>query len=238
MSCSNAFNHQTGTPEIPLLTQPVLEVQPALEETGCFGVTRHEIKEPCTCGICSPAEFVSNHSAAERLLKGRMLVLVDHENLISGPSASAARSAWAWHRLKDALMITNDDSVIIGLSRYSLRRFMTSLPLRRVQIVVGDGPDGADHALIDSVDVTKVAEQYDYVVIASGDHIFANLACELRQAGCRVVNAFPAGRGSFTLRHSVDFTMSLRGLRTRPNTDLAHAHARARHGLEAMILAA
>jgi hypothetical protein len=40
------------------------------------------------------------------------------------------------------------------------------------RLVVRGGPDGADHALIDSIDLDHVARRYRRVVIGSGDHIF------------------------------------------------------------------
>ena len=40
------------------------------------------------------------------------------------------------------------------------------------RLVVRGGPDGADHALIDSIDLDHLARRYRRVVIGSGDHIF------------------------------------------------------------------
>lgn len=40
------------------------------------------------------------------------------------------------------------------------------------RLVVRGGPDGADQALIDSIDLDHLARRYRRVVIGSGDHIF------------------------------------------------------------------
>ena len=62
------------------------------------------------------------------------------------------------------------------------------MPYSQVQLVVGDGPSGADRALIDAVDTNHVASRFDSVIIASGDHIFASLAKDLRVRGLQVCN--------------------------------------------------
>ncbi|MDR2566451.1 MAG: hypothetical protein LBC97_10460 [Bifidobacteriaceae bacterium] len=130
-----------------------------------------------------------------RLLRGRMLVLDDHENLCGGPDAPAVVSWAVWEALTSALAVTPEDNVLLGLSDFGAKNFMGSLPVNRVRLRVGRGPDGADNAIIDSVDPQHVAERFDSVVIASGDHIFATLAWRLRDLGMLVCNVTTSAAG-------------------------------------------
>jgi hypothetical protein len=115
-------------------------------------------------------------------------VLVDHENLCGGPDASPLVASAVWQALKDVCALDRDSQVVIGLSGFAAAHWMTSLPLRQVRLVIGDGRDGADRALLDSIDRGHVARRFSNVVIASGDHIFTDLALSLRQAGVQVCN--------------------------------------------------
>jgi hypothetical protein len=126
-----------------------------------------------------------------------MLLLDDHENLCGGPDAPVAVSRAVWTALTETLLVTKDDNVIIGLSDFGVKNLMESFPPNARQLVVGYGRDGADHALIRSVDPDHVATRFDSVVIASGDHIFASLALRLRSLGLLVCNVTTtAGRSS------------------------------------------
>lgn len=53
--------------------------------------------------------------------------------------------------------------------------------------LVGVGPDGADIALIDSIDWPSLVRGCDTVVIASGDQRFTDLAYRARSFGLRVI---------------------------------------------------
>jgi len=147
----------------------------------------------CTCGLCQPYSGIALNAAppiSNRLLgPGKALILVDHENLCGGPNAPEVVVSTVWKALKDFLQISEYDDTIIGLSKFSGARFMTSLPLNQVSLRIGKGPDGADHALLDAVDVEHDSTRYSSVVIASGDHIFIDLANQFRSRGLLVVNA-------------------------------------------------
>lgn len=51
----------------------------------------------------------------------------------------------------------------------------------------GIGPDGADRALLDAIDVGLLARRFDTLVIGSGDHVFWDLAYRARAVGLKVV---------------------------------------------------
>lgn len=51
----------------------------------------------------------------------------------------------------------------------------------------GTGPDGADLALLDAIDVHLLARRFDTLVIGSGDHLFWDLAYRARAVDLKVV---------------------------------------------------
>ncbi len=56
----------------------------------------------------------------------------------------------------------------------------------RPHAVVRSGPDGADLALVEIVEMEDVAVRFDRIVIASGDGIFAHPAAQLQASGVAV----------------------------------------------------
>lgn len=159
----------------------------------------------CQHDLCSPEPLLCSGCPAltqcPRWLKGRTLVVDDHENLVGGPGeldddTDVIEAGAIWQLLSDVCSLTDWDQVVIGLSSYSAKKWMEKLPLDKVQLVIGDGPDGADKALIDAVDVNHVAHRFDSVVIASGDHIFAETAAALRRAGVQVYNITSSRSGA------------------------------------------
>jgi hypothetical protein len=131
-----------------------------------------------------------------RLLRGRVLLLDDHENLCGGPDAPVAVSKAIWTALTQALSVDEYDNAIVGLSGFGAKNLMESLPMGQLRLVLGRGPDGADNALIRAIDPDHVASRFDSVAIASGDHIFATLAWRLRDLGLMVCNVTAVTAGS------------------------------------------
>jgi hypothetical protein len=163
-----------------------------------------------------------------------VLVLDDHENLCGGPMAAPEVAAAAWAALRDVCRIRQDTAVVVGMSPFAAANFMLALPLKQVRFVVGSGPDGADKALLATCDAAQIAARYDTVVIASGDHIFADLAADLRERGVAVWNVTSdLARPSPRLRRACGRHMVLR-LRTvvgsgGAGTGLGPAARRTRH---------
>lgn len=57
---------------------------------------------------------------------------------------------------------------------------------------IRSGKEGADHALLEELhDPVWVAGRYDHVVIASGDHSFADAVAAIKSAGCPVTVIAP-----------------------------------------------
>jgi len=53
--------------------------------------------------------------------------------------------------------------------------------------ILKSGPNGADLALLDSIDAETISERYSRVVIGSGDNIFAPIARYLVNQGVEVI---------------------------------------------------
>jgi hypothetical protein len=172
-------------------------------------------------------------------LRGRLLLLDDHENLCGGPDAPAAVSGAVWEALIDALSLTAADNAVVGLSDFGAKNFMSALPMGHIKLVVGRGRDGADHALIDAVDPQHVAERFHSVVIASGDHIFADLAWRLRDLGLLVCNVTAGGaRAARSLARACQCHTRLRiDLRDRNMLARLAAARPASHGFEGAWIA-
>ncbi|MCK5929055.1 MAG: NYN domain-containing protein [Nocardioides sp.] len=120
--------------------------------------------------------------------KTRSYVLVDLENVTFGGRVSRTQLRALWHEFASvALEDSAEAHIVVGTSRRTAQRYAGALPARDVKWVIGpDAPDGADHALLSAIDLRRVARRYDELVIASGDHIFSDLARAARHHGLSV----------------------------------------------------
>ena len=114
----------------------------------------------------------------------RTFHVIDVENLIGEQHILPIDSAFGpvYRRVTGA---SPQDLLLVGADHhhaFGLRRAFPS-----AQVVIGRGTDGADDALIHSVDLRTVARGHDTIVIATGDHRFAGLAHGARLAGLEVV---------------------------------------------------
>ena len=139
-------------------------------------------------------------AAAPQSSSRRRYVLVDIENLTQGAQASCAEVGQLWATLQNkALGITHRDHVVVGAALGVHRKYRTAIHSAQTKWVVGTaGPDGADRALIAAIDIARVAREFDELVIASGDHAFAELAGRALQLGMRVHVVYAENRGQRT----------------------------------------
>lgn len=117
---------------------------------------------------------------------GRALVLVDIEN-VAGAKHSPFQSAEFWQNTLVGHAVPKDkkNDYVVGLSFFNaLDAF--ALP-EDVRIVLGDGPDAGELALIDDVDYRELIVNYDRLVIVSGDRKFIPLAKNAKRFGVEVV---------------------------------------------------
>ena len=142
----------------------------------------------------SPYVRIGRHRCA-RL---RTLNLLDVENLVAGRVSDGTVKAM-WHEFVDAVDLRWNDQCTAAVSARNAATAFLALPPGIRRVVGADRADGADIALIDSVDIGWVAAQFGQVVIASGDHIFASLANRLRDEGLDVVQVIGQGMCSAEL---------------------------------------
>ncbi|WP_370500186.1 NYN domain-containing protein [Mycolicibacterium sp. jd] len=127
-----------------------------------------------------------------------------------------------WSEFSEIVDTRYTDLTTVAVSRRHAATAFFALPGNLQRVVGSNCPDGADIALIDSVDVDWVAAHFGQVVIASGDHIFAALACRFRSAGLHVVQVIGHGASSAALYRACSEQKYLRHGRER-NVELRSA---------------
>lgn len=122
----------------------------------------------------------------------RTLHLLDVENLTSGCITTKALTR-LWAVYDQIVGVTPQDQVVVAVAdRHALTTWYALPPgIRRV--VAGSGPDAADRALTDSIDIPYTAARFMGLIIGSADHHFATIARTARMAGLDVVQVLPSG---------------------------------------------
>lgn len=148
-------------------------------------VEKTRFREPIVASVTSmPTEAFSASLGSRK----RRYILFDVENPTCGAKATCEELADFWSILKQqAPGIAPRDHVVVGASRSVVRRYRAAIHGPNIKWVVGaDAPDGADRALLDAIDLRRVARDYDELVIVSGDHAFADLARRAKMLGLTV----------------------------------------------------
>ena len=83
--------------------------------------------------------------------------------------------------------LTEDAARPEAVARRHAATTFFALPVGVRRVIGANGPDGADLALIDSIDVDWATRNFGRVVIGSGDHIFSPLARQLTARGLQVL---------------------------------------------------
>lgn len=152
-----------------------------------------------------------------RLIQGRgqaagdrRIHLIDLENLVGGTAGINSTDCTGILGLYQAhIGIQAGDHAVLGVGP-RLGRLLVGADLHNFQLRVGRGIDGADRALLDSIDIKFAANRFDKLVIASGDHIFSPLADRARQLGMQVWQVSGRGRLSGELARVCPFRLRLR----------------------------
>ena len=132
-----------------------------------------------------------------RSTRPRTLHLVDLENLLAG-RVIGEDVADVWAEYSRVTALHRDDHVVVSVAKRHAEAAFFALP--GVQRVIGaDGPDGADIALIDAVPIGWAASRFAQVMLASGDHIFGDIASRLRAEGLPVALVIGAGTAAYEL---------------------------------------
>jgi hypothetical protein len=137
--------------------------------------------------------------------QGRRLQLVDIENLAGGAGLAPDVYRRVWHIYRHYALTTRPgDQVVLAGSRRTVRAAAPALLGEPVQWRVRDGKDGADLALLEYADLRHAVRRFSTLVIASGDHIFADLARAAGDAGMRTHQIIGRGFASIDLWRACD----------------------------------
>lgn len=113
--------------------------------------------------------------------------LIDIENQVGGPAASVEDIQRWWQIYRDeAVGIRPGDQVIVGASHFAAKNVWFALPMVGIQRRVKSGPDGAETAILDALDLDHLSRSFYRLVIASSDHFFAAIAYKARALGMEV----------------------------------------------------
>lgn len=127
----------------------------------------------------------------------RAVHLVDAENLLGTAVPRPADVRQLAARYTDVIGFGPMDQVVIACSHLAFKTIGFCWP--GPQYLLRSGPDGADLALLAVLRHDHIAARFPRVVIASGDHIFAQAVTDLTTSGCRVTIATRRGHLSRTL---------------------------------------
>lgn len=148
----------------------------------------------------------------QRSDRSRKIVLIDLENMLFGThhstDASDHDSSQQILSLAEARRPT--DHLIVGCNPHLA--FLAKDLFPTASIVTGKGKDGADLALVESLDLEHAAARFDELCIVSGDHAFTMLAQQSRRAGLTVRVVAPHAGLSTALRLQANTSIFL------PNT--------------------
>ena len=142
------------------------------------------------------------------LVDNRALALVDIENL----AGTAQPTAELIREIESIFYSTAQMNKISQtyISCNHLAGFYVGTSWERsCKLCFRSGEDGADLALLEQIDAIPNLKDFNYVVIGSGDHIFAPLARKLTSQGHFVHVISGAGGLSHELRSSASHVSSL-----------------------------
>ena len=122
----------------------------------------------------------------------RTLHLLDVENLTSGCITPATLTRM-WAVYDELVGVTRQDQVVVAVADRNAVTTWYTLPPGIRRVAAGSGPDAADRALTNCVDISHTAKRFTGLVIGSADHHFATLARSARLAGLDVVQVLPDG---------------------------------------------
>ena len=125
-----------------------------------------------------------NKKTIAGIAAGRKLHLVDVENLCGTGALSESMVMEAREMYLRQVSVGADDLVVVASGRFNQESVMFGWQGARK--VVRGGIDGADLALCDEIECSSYCENFSEVVVASGDHIFAEHIAVLTGKGLKV----------------------------------------------------
>lgn len=144
--------------------------------------------------------ITSNPKAGPFGARHRSIHAIDLESELGGTEATHEEIVEFFHLwCAHTVGIAPGDRVIIATSHRMARTAWFALPAHGIQRVMRSGPDGADLALIDAIDLPHDSLRFSRLVIGSGDGIFEGLAIAASLQGMLVQQVVGRGGGSHAL---------------------------------------
>ena len=144
--------------------------------------------------------------------RGRSYHLVDIENLLALTHGRPV-GALAGTLYDRVVGVGADDLVTVAAD--VTRVFDTKAAFPGARVWAGWGRDGADKALIKTLDIELIARRFETVIIGSGDNGFVDVAHQARQHGLNVVVVSRPSSLGRHLASYADFVIEM------PDLDLA-----------------
>ena len=154
----------------------------------------------------------------------RALHLIDLENLCGAGSTTAEDAARVLAAYVDAVKIGPADSIHIGVAHHMATAVMPVLCVFPGRLHVRSGRDGAETALLESIDLVHISTRFSRLIIASADRTFTEAADEAHRLGMTVWQVTGRGGLSHELSRVADRRMRLR--LPRPPAEVLAARAR------------
>jgi len=138
---------------------------------------------------------------------------MDIENLMGGPSGGEPALRRAISDYRTATLVADGDHVVIGVNPALAIQAKAAWPSAR--LLVRGGPNGADIALIETVQhVAFIAPRYDRIIVGSGDGAFEAVAQAYRAHGLAVGVVSRRRSLSYSLGGSASFVRLLPDIET------------------------
>ena len=154
----------------------------------------------------------------------RALHLIDLENLCGAGSTTTEDAARVLAAYVDAVKIGPADSIHIGVAHHMATAVMPVLCVFPGRLHVRSGRDGAETALLESIDLVHISTRFSRLIIASADRTFTEAADEAHRLGMTVWQVTGRGGLSRELSRVTDLRMRLR--LPRPPAEVLAARAR------------
>lgn len=150
-----------------------------------------------------------NPSAVAASSRPRALHLIDIENLVGSPLFDCSSEVRvALHAYRTRVRVLPGDAAVIATAQ-TFAPLLVGIDLAGMQLrVAGNGPDAADHVLLNAAPIGYVASRFGLLVIASGDGIFTDIAVQAANRG--MTTWLVTGRGACAARLRASCAMRTR----------------------------
>lgn len=169
--------------------------------------------------VPSPAMMPARNSLANTPVRhsvtGPVIHFLDIENLCASGDLTAATVTTTIARYRHQVGVRPGDRVVVAASHHNTVAYSAVRPVLSARCLAPrSGADGADLALIEAIATTPNIDRFSAVVIASGDHIFADSHAALAARGIPTIAVSRVGLCAAAIRLAATRTVTLNSLHT------------------------